>query len=324
METDGFRLALCLSGGNALGAYQAGFCAALLQAGAEFPVIACTSVGSVVGAIIAGNHGARRAEALGAFWQAARQTGPWPTWRVMGLRRMSLVHSILYGHSRLFRPKVPGLLSALAGVDIGRALYDRAPMQELILSLVDFDRLNDGAVHLLLTGVDAESGDVVIFDSRRERIGVDHLMAVTAFPVLFEPVRMGKRWVVDAGLRRNLPLDLIPRGSTLPTLALDLFPLQGGVPPSLTAMAARAQDIALGGQSADATARFLSRGKGLLVHAVPDDPTDMTATKALDYSEGMIAARLDRGAADAAVLLAGRAGLPAAGLVRLQAGRLTR
>lgn len=322
MTNKELRLALCLSGGNALGAYQAGFCGALLRSGAEFPVIACTSVGSIVGAVIAGNRGARRAEALAEFWQAARQTVPWPTWRVMGLRRMSLVHTILYGHSRLFRPKVPGLLSVLAGVDIGRSLYDRAPMRELVSTLVDFELLNDGTVHLLLTGVDAESGEVVTFDSRRQRIGVDHLMAATAFPVLFDPVQIDGRWIVDAGLRRNLPLDGVPQGKGLATLALDLFPLRGGLPDTLTGMAARAQDIALAGQSAEAIERFLSRGDGLLVHAVPDDPSDMTATKGLDYSEGMLAARLERGAADAAALLAGWDGLPKAGIVRLQAGHL--
>lgn len=314
------ELALCLSGGNALGAYQAGFCATLLRGGVQFPVIACTSVGGIVGALIAGNRGDKRAEALEQFWKAAQQSAPWPTWGLLGLRRLSLIHSILHGHSRLFRPRVPGLLSALAGVDTGRALYDRTPMRNLVESLVDFDILNDGAVHLLLTGVDAESGAVLVFDSRVERIGIDHLMATSAFPLLFDPVRIGDRWVVDAGLRRNLPLDFLPADGR-PCLALDLFPLQGGLPDTLTGIAARAQDIALGGQSAEAIERFLTREGARLIHAVPDEVEDMTATKSLDYSEAMLTARWTRGASDAQALVDGWANLPEKGISRLQAGR---
>jgi NTE family protein len=297
--------ALCLGGGNALGAYQAGYCEALLDAGFAFPVIAGTSVGGIIGALIAGNAPAKRPAALRAFWQALHKAEmPWQPWGGLGARRLTMLRTLLTGHSRLFQPKVPGLLSALAGVDTGRALYGRQPMRDLLLDLVDFDLLNRAPPRLILPATDAETGELVTFETGRDTLTVDHLMAVTAFPLLFEPVRIGERWLIDAALRCNLPLDLIPQDPDLPCIAVDLFPLADRLPDTLTAMAARAQDITLAGQSADAIARYAAReGAGRLVHAVYSNPKDQTATKTLDFSARMLDQRHAAGMADAARLL---------------------
>lgn len=307
--------ALCLAGGNALGAYQAGFCESLLQAGFSFPLIAATSVGVINGALIAGNAPNDQTPALRAFWNAAIADTPlWSGWAGFGGRRLTLLRMMMTGHSRLFRPKVPGLLSALAGVEIGRALYDRTPMRDLLLDLIDFDRLNTGTTRLILTAADAESGALMSFDSAKDRVTVDHLLAATAFPLLFEPVRIADRWLVDAGLRSNLPLDLIgdlPKG--MPCIAVDLFPLAGRLPDSLTEMAARAKDLLLAGQGADAIARFRERSADVpLTHVVYRNPTDQTATKTLDYSAAMLEQRRLAGMTDATELLRGWAGRHAA------------
>lgn len=296
---------LCLAGGNALGAYQAGVCEGLIGAGFTFPLIAGTSVGGIVGALIAGNAPKDQAAALRGFWQAAHADPPfWPSWAGLGGRRLTLLRTLFTGHSRLFRPKVPGLLSALAGVETGRALFDRAPMRALLSDLIDFDRLNSGATRLILTATDAESGAPVTFDTARDRLGTDHLLAATAFPLLFEPVRIGETWHVDAGLRCNLPLDLIDSPADQPCIAVDLFPLSGPLPDTLTAMAARAQDILLAGQSADAIARFKARFPNRpLHHMVYENPSDQTATKTLDYSAAMLGQRRTTGMEDATALI---------------------
>lgn len=312
--------ALCLAGGNALGAYQAGFCATLDQAGWRFPVIAATSIGAVNAALLISGGAA----ALTAFWEAARrETPPWP-WAALPARRVTMLSTLLSGHPRLFRPTVPGLLSALAGVEVGRALFDRAPMRALLMRLVDFGRLNTGPTRLRLAAVSAESGRNLCFDTAEEALTLDHLMAATAFPLLFPPERIGAEWVVDAGVRRNLPLDLIPPG-TGPCLALDLFPLSGRLPDTLTGIAARAEDLVMGGQAADAVDRFRDRAEAPpLVLAVPDLPVDRTATKTVDYSAAMLTARWQRGAADADTLRTGWEGVAAGGFWRLSGGRLTR
>lgn len=302
IEARTYAAGLCLAGGNALGAYQAGFCETLLDAGFAFPMIAGTSVGGVIGALIAGNDRPDQIPALRRFWAAAQTETPlWGSWAGLSGRRLALLRTLLTGHSRLFRPKVPGLLSALAGVETGRALYDRQPMHDILQELVDFDRLHCEDRRLVITAIDAESGELVVFDSSKERLTVDHLLAATGFPLLFEPVRIGERWFVDAGLRCNLPLDLIyDLPVQMPCIAVDLFPLAGPLPATLTAMGARAQDILLAGQSAEAIARYKARpAVGPLIHSVYANPADQTVAKTLDYSVSMLNQRHAAGAKDA-------------------------
>src|SRR5260370_26107031 len=63
------RIALVLSGGNALGAYQAGAYAALENSGVRPNWIAGTAIGAVNAAIIAGNLPHERIFRLRQFWQ---------------------------------------------------------------------------------------------------------------------------------------------------------------------------------------------------------------------------------------------------------------
>ena len=70
-------------------------------------------------------------------------------------------------------------------------------------------------------------------------------------------------------------------------------------PDSLTAIAARAQDLFFAGQSLSAMetfARTRVQGDALdLVHLVHDDPRDATAGKALDFSAHVLDRRWDAG-----------------------------
>src|SRR5438105_13840640 len=63
------RIALVLSGGGALGAYQAGAYAALEHAGIRPNWLSGTAIGAVNAAIIAGNLPHERALRLRQFWQ---------------------------------------------------------------------------------------------------------------------------------------------------------------------------------------------------------------------------------------------------------------
>ncbi len=76
------RVALVLSGGEALGAYQAGAYAALEKGGVRPNWIAGTAIGAVNAAIIAGNLPHERALRLRQFWheisrRAALPAGEW-------------------------------------------------------------------------------------------------------------------------------------------------------------------------------------------------------------------------------------------------------
>jgi len=63
------RIALVLSGGGALGAYQAGAYAALEKCGVRPNWIAGTAIGAINAAIIAGNLPHERAIRLRQFWR---------------------------------------------------------------------------------------------------------------------------------------------------------------------------------------------------------------------------------------------------------------
>ena len=80
------RIALVLSGGGGLGAYQAGAYAALEHSGVRPNWIAGTAIGAINAAIIAGNLPHERVPRLRRFWQelsrrvceTRRRLGPAP------------------------------------------------------------------------------------------------------------------------------------------------------------------------------------------------------------------------------------------------------
>src|SRR4051812_34212454 len=83
------RIALVLSGGGGLGAYQAGAYAALEHAGIRPNWIAGTAIGAINAAIIAGNLPHERVPRLRRFWQelSRRASGGGESWVPRRVRR---------------------------------------------------------------------------------------------------------------------------------------------------------------------------------------------------------------------------------------------
>src|SRR3712207_1596738 len=111
------RRALVLSGGVALGAFEAGAYAALEEAGAPLPDwFVGASIGAVNAAIIAGNPPGRRVERLRRFWGSVARDptpatsfllGPPPAegaWR-KAYNEASALQSVLLGRPGLFRDR---------------------------------------------------------------------------------------------------------------------------------------------------------------------------------------------------------------------------
>jgi len=73
--------------------------------------------------------------------------------------------------------------------------------------------------------VDLETGDEVVFDTRTDRIGPEHLMASSALFPDFRLVEIAGRLLGDGGLLSNLPIDLVRREPEADRLciAVDLF-----------------------------------------------------------------------------------------------------
>src|SRR3712207_2504213 len=150
------RRALVLSGGVALGAFEAGAYAALEEAGAPLPNwFVGASIGAVNAAILAGNPPGRRVERLRRFWQSVARDptpatsfllGPPPAegvWR-KAYNEASALQAMLLGRPGLFRPR----LAVGEGTGAAPALYDLGPLRERLPELLDFDRLNNGETRL--------------------------------------------------------------------------------------------------------------------------------------------------------------------------------
>lgn len=272
---------LCLAGGNALGAFYVGAWSAIERSRLDVTRICGASIGAVVAAVVGGNAPERREEALSDFLKAVAQTPPF--WAADG--RRALVTSTLFrGNPSLFGPSMPGLLELLPFVPPGVSLFKRDSMLRLLERSIDFERLNDCPIEITFTALDAETGEVVAFRNRNERLTVDHIMASTALPGLFRPITIAGRTYFDPGLCENLPLPaMLDRGGEAAILALDLFPLARNLKPTLNGVAGRAQNLAFAAQSARVIEQCdVERRR--FTHLVLDDPQDDFAGKAFDFS----------------------------------------
>ena len=255
------RAVLVLSGGVALGAFEAGVYAGLAEAGAGEPDwLLGSSAGALNAAIIAGNAPEERVGALHRFWEG-RAVEPMPgtsallgpprpegAWR-RAYSRAAVTQALLFGRPGLFRPRMAG------GDLVGEvpSLYDLAPLRRRLPECLDFDRLNHpSAPRLSIAATDVVSGERVVFDTRRDRIGPAQLLASCALLPVFAPVEVEGRLLGDGGLSSNAPLDLLLdeewEGQVLCVL-VELFARRGGRPRTLAASASRAGDLSFGNQT---------------------------------------------------------------------------
>src|SRR5919107_1858534 len=69
------------------------------------------------------------------------------------------ITALLFGRPGLFGHRFPGMLSMLPWMPSDVALYDHRPLQQTLERLIDFDRLNRGAIRSSAVCVDLETGD---------------------------------------------------------------------------------------------------------------------------------------------------------------------
>ncbi|NVZ21621.1 patatin-like phospholipase family protein [Pseudomonas costantinii] len=209
---------LILSGGGARAAYQVGVLAAiaeLLPPGAPnpFPVIVGTSAGAINAVSLASGATDFTAaiQRLTAFWQGFRShlvlRSDWP-----GVIRQAgrfFIHSLL------------GL-----GAQVPVALLNSAPLRDLLNDKLHLHGIDEAIrkKHLHAVAVTAfgyESGQAVTFYQgggtinawlRHRRIGVptqltvEHLLASSAIPLLFAPVKLDQEYFGDGAVRQSAPI----------------------------------------------------------------------------------------------------------------------
>ncbi len=239
---------LVLQGGGALGSYQAGVYEALAAAGQLPDWVAGVSIGAINAAIIAGNRPERRVERLRSFWErvtsptASMPALPFPMWDSFE-QKFGATSAMLFGQPGFFRP--PNQLDWFGGRG-PVSYYDTSDLRATLEELVDFDRINNGAVRLSVGAVEVQTGNMEYFDSKRMKIGPEHIMASGALPPGFSAVLVDGRAFWDGGLVSNTPLQYVmnekPRVHSL-MFQVDLFPARGPLPSDLDQVAERAKDI---------------------------------------------------------------------------------
>lgn len=252
-QQDRQRVALVLQGGGALGAYQAGVVEALSEHGLMPDWVVGTSVGAVNAAIVVGNEPAQRVRRLREFWTSVTHGDFFDLRRVPDpLRRfntwLSTLDAAIRGVPGFFAPRFFSPFFAGLPVPPEQAsFYDTSQLAATLARLVDFDRLGrPDSVRLTVNAMCATTGEFVSFDSSRQRIGVEHVMASSALPPGFPPVRIDDNLFWDGGLYSNTPLQVVlddePRQNTL-CFMVDLWHTEGPEPRTFDEIQTRQKDI---------------------------------------------------------------------------------
>lgn len=218
MET-GPKRGLIMTGGGARAAYQIGVLKAVAEmlpkgAPSPFQIICGTSAGAINAVSLATmadnyNHA------------IARMLRVWGNFRVSQVFYSDFKSIALIAWHWLIALGLGGLAKRRP-----LALLDRKPLRELLQQRLDFERIqhviDNGFLHAVsLTASGYTSGQSVTFfqgvDSivpwsrvRRcgshARIGIDHLMASSAIPFLFEAVKVNREYFGDGSMRQMAPL----------------------------------------------------------------------------------------------------------------------
>jgi NTE family protein len=214
------KLAVVLSGGGARGAYQVGVLRGvsdvLQKQGINPDVRIYTGVS---------------AGAINASFMAANAED-----FHLGVRRLTdlwskLTSEQVFASDALHMGKIAVTwatelgFGALTGTTPGKALLDTSPLKKLLTENLDVPKIGqnirDGNLDALaLTAVDYSTSNSITFvngvdgtpswsksrrRSEKASIGVDHVMASSAIPMLFPPAYVGDRWFGDGCVRNSHP-----------------------------------------------------------------------------------------------------------------------
>lgn len=212
------NLALILSGGGSRAAYQVGVLAGLSELTPHstpnpFPIICGTSAGAI-NALALATHAGNLHQAVDSMLEV------WGGFRSHQVMRTDWP-GLLAQAWRWSRTNLLG-----GGGERITALLDNRPLRELLAARMRFGCIEEAlqAEQLRAVSVCAfdynSSRSVYFYQSRsriapwrrhrrvgvQTRLGLDHLMASAAIPLLFPPVLLNRSWYGDGAVRQQSPL----------------------------------------------------------------------------------------------------------------------
>jgi NTE family protein len=233
-----------MQGGGAPGAYQAGVYEALHEAGIEPDWVIGTSIGAINGAIIAGNQVCERVQKLQEFWGRLDAGLPGP------LRHLTPLVSGVPGFYYL-NPALAWGVDTRVGIEQA-AMYLVDPLKKLLPAAVDFDLINSGKTRFTLGLTTVRTGQMRYFDTRQDKIGLEHVLGSSALPPSFPAVLIEEEYYWDGGVYSNSPIEVVfdeyPRQSSV-VFAIHIFPTRGPQPETLAHSFMREKDILFGSRS---------------------------------------------------------------------------
>jgi NTE family protein len=244
------QVVLVLQGGGALGAYQLGVYEAMHESGIEPDWVIGTSIGAINAALIAGNRLECRNQQLSEFWNRVTHrtwldaaAAIWPGFD----KTLANLTTISHGIGGFFQPNPATWLGMIAPSGLDNASYYLvAPLRETLKSLIDFDLLNAGHPRITVGAVSARTGTMRYFDSRDQRLTVEHIMSSGALPPAFPPVRIDGEPYWDGGIYSNSPVEAVlddkPRRSSV-IFSVQMWNPIGPEPDNIWQVSERQKDI---------------------------------------------------------------------------------
>ncbi len=239
------RRALVLQGGGALGAYAYGVIKALYeQPDFTLDIVTGVSIGAINAAVLVGARG-DPIKALDELWRERLAIRNWSFMPSMFER-----YSSLLANPNMYWIRPSYVYTPLLAPFLETSIYDTTALRRTLGDLIDFNRLNHNTLHLVMSAVDIETGEVMYFDNQNEvPLSVEHILAsgglAPAFPMITikDPLTGKQRWYWDGGFSSNLPLaraiDLLERADPdnadveRELIVIELFPMRAEVPANL-------------------------------------------------------------------------------------------
>jgi predicted acylesterase/phospholipase RssA len=165
-----------LSGGGNLGALQVGMLQALVERGINAGLIVGTSIGAINGALYAGHPDLEGIAAIARLWRSLRRR-------------------------HVLKPHVSTLTRGLLGAS--DYFFDSRGLEAIVDACVSFGRLEDAPIPLAVVATDVAAGSPVVLERGDTTVA---LLASSAVPRLFPPVRIGNRMLIDGASVADVPL----------------------------------------------------------------------------------------------------------------------
>ena len=228
-------IALILQGGGALGAFEYGVVAELVEQGYQPKAVSGVSIGAINAAAIAGAPQGQIAKNLHDIWKAI--TLP----EVPFLPPTMQGNLSLLGNPNFWRSRTDYL--NIAHWD---SYCDTKPILATLNKYCDFAQMNNPEhIRMAVTSTDLHTGGQVTFcnymaggkpdnagnhKARAEVLTAEHVLASGSLPPGFPPVKIGDHHYWDGGLFSNTPIDALlnmlepEEIDSMPIIAVDLWP----------------------------------------------------------------------------------------------------